>query len=144
ADLDRDDHHSPAGGAAGGRLSGRRRGDQHPELRAVRPRRPRQRRRPEGGPCRGVADPVLSREPQIPGHEREGGGMNLLVVGSSHRTAPVELLEKLAVDTDTAWAMTQRLLAGRYVDEIVVLSTCNRVEIYAAVSGVHGGLVDIA
>ncbi|ADD45326.1 glutamyl-tRNA reductase [Stackebrandtia nassauensis] len=70
--------------------------------------------------------------------------MNLLVVGASHRTAPVDLLEKLAVDSDTVWAMTQRLLAGRYVEEVVVLSTCNRVEIYAAVTGFHGGLVDIA
>ncbi|MGH8878361.1 MAG: glutamyl-tRNA reductase, partial [Stackebrandtia sp.] len=70
--------------------------------------------------------------------------MNLLVVGASHRTAPVEMLERLTVDAVDARALAQRLLAGRYVAEAVVLSTCNRVEVYAAVSGFHGGLSDIA
>ncbi|MGH8876401.1 MAG: glutamyl-tRNA reductase [Stackebrandtia sp.] len=70
--------------------------------------------------------------------------MNLLVVGASLRTASVDLLEKLAVDQHTVSAIAQRLLAGRYVEEVVMMSTCNRVEVYAAVTGFHGGLVDIA
>jgi glutamyl-tRNA reductase len=37
----------------------------------------------------------------------------------------------------------QRLAGTPYVSEAVVLSTCNRVEVYAAVSGFHGGLADI-
>ncbi|GAA4915786.1 glutamyl-tRNA reductase [Stackebrandtia albiflava] len=70
--------------------------------------------------------------------------MNLLVVGASHRTAPVEVLERLALTADRAAELATGLVAGRYVGEAVVLSTCNRVEVYAAVSGFHGGLTEIA
>ncbi|HZE37874.1 MAG TPA: glutamyl-tRNA reductase [Stackebrandtia sp.] len=70
--------------------------------------------------------------------------MNLLVVGASHRTAPVDVLERLAVGTSDIPAVTKRLLAQPYIGETVVLSTCNRVEVYAAVTGFHGGLATIA
>lgn len=69
--------------------------------------------------------------------------MNILVVGVSHRTAPVELLERLAVGADQVPVLTQRLLTQPYLGESVVLSTCNRVEVYAAVTGFHGGLADV-
>ncbi|BCJ38190.1 glutamyl-tRNA reductase [Actinocatenispora thailandica] len=69
--------------------------------------------------------------------------MNLLVVGLSHRTAPVELLEKLSVPGGELPELLRRLLARPYVAEAVVLSTCNRVEVYAAVSAFHGALADI-
>src|SRR5689334_25269666 len=69
--------------------------------------------------------------------------MNVLVVGISHRTATLHLLESLAVPAGAASGTLGRLVAQRYVDEAVVLSTCNRVEIYAAVSAFHGGLTDI-
>jgi len=63
--------------------------------------------------------------------------MNLLVVGVSHRTANVPLLESLSVPVGAAPATLGRVVAQGYVDEAVVLSTCNRVEIYAAVSAFH-------
>jgi glutamyl-tRNA reductase len=69
--------------------------------------------------------------------------VNLLVVGASHHAAPVELLERLSVSRDEAPGLLRRLVARPYVDQAVVLSTCNRVEIYAAVSAFHGGLSDI-
>jgi glutamyl-tRNA reductase len=69
--------------------------------------------------------------------------VNLLVVGISHRTAPVPVLERLAVPVGAATDTLDRLVSQQYVDEAVVLSTCNRVEIYAAVSAFHGGLADI-
>ncbi|RKR88762.1 glutamyl-tRNA reductase [Micromonospora pisi] len=69
--------------------------------------------------------------------------MNLLVVGASHRTAPVAMLERLSVSTADLPRILDRLLAQEYVGEAVVVSTCNRVEVYAAVSGFHGGLGDI-
>ncbi|MFI6760418.1 glutamyl-tRNA reductase [Micromonospora sp. NPDC050417] len=69
--------------------------------------------------------------------------MNLLVVGASHRTAPVAMLERLSVSTADLPRTLERLLAQTYVGEAVVVSTCNRVEVYAAVSGFHGGLGDI-
>jgi glutamyl-tRNA reductase len=69
--------------------------------------------------------------------------VNLLVVGVSHRTAPVELLERLTVARDETPGILRRLVSSPYVGEAVVLSTCNRVEVYAAVSGFHGGLAEI-
>ncbi|WP_033345937.1 glutamyl-tRNA reductase [Catenuloplanes japonicus] len=69
--------------------------------------------------------------------------MKLLVVGASYRTSPVPVLERLATAPADLPGMLQRLIAQPYVGEAVVLSTCNRVEIYAAVSGFHGGLGDI-
>jgi glutamyl-tRNA reductase len=69
--------------------------------------------------------------------------VNLLSVGASHRTADVGTLERLAIADEAVPEVLQRLIAQPYVDEAVVLSTCNRVEIYAAVSGFHGGLGDV-
>jgi glutamyl-tRNA reductase len=69
--------------------------------------------------------------------------MNLIVVGSSYRTSPVATLERLAVPRPEVPRALARLLAQGYVHEAVVLSTCNRVEVYAAVSGFHGGLADV-
>ncbi|ROO51351.1 glutamyl-tRNA reductase [Micromonospora sp. Llam0] len=69
--------------------------------------------------------------------------MNLLVVGASYRTTPVATLERLAVAPTDVPETLRRLLAQPYVDAAVVLSTCNRVEVYAAVTGFHGGLADI-
>ena len=69
--------------------------------------------------------------------------MNLLVVGVSHRTAGVSLLERLAIPAGQVPRVLERLCAQEYLGEAMVLSTCNRVEVYAAVSAFHGGLVDI-
>ncbi|MBX7265106.1 glutamyl-tRNA reductase [Micromonospora sp. Llam7] len=69
--------------------------------------------------------------------------MKLLVVGASYRTAPVATLERLAVSPSGLDRTLDRLIAQPYVSEAVLVSTCNRVEVYAAVSGFHGGLGDI-
>ncbi|MDG4768157.1 glutamyl-tRNA reductase [Solwaraspora sp. WMMD406] len=69
--------------------------------------------------------------------------MNLLVVGASYRTTPVATLERLAVAPADLAEILSRLMAQPYVGAAVVLSTCNRVEVYAAVTGFHGGLADI-
>jgi glutamyl-tRNA reductase len=69
--------------------------------------------------------------------------VNLLSVGASHRTAGIDTLERLVIARSDIPAVLQKLVAQPYVGEAVVLSTCNRVEIYAAVSGFHGGLGDV-
>ena len=69
--------------------------------------------------------------------------MNLLVVGASYRTAEVSTLERLTVGPGGLAALLQRLVAQPFVGEAVVVSTCNRVEVYAAVTGFHGGLGDV-
>jgi glutamyl-tRNA reductase len=58
--------------------------------------------------------------------------MNLLLLGVSHRTAPVELREKLDFSSRGIGAAAQDLATRTSVPECVVLSTCNRSEIYVA------------
>lgn len=65
--------------------------------------------------------------------------MSVLVVGVSHRTAPVPLLEKVTVGLHDSGAVAQRLTDGT-VAEAVVLATCNRVEIYADTDAFHAGV----
>ncbi|HKT04605.1 MAG TPA: glutamyl-tRNA reductase [Rugosimonospora sp.] len=69
--------------------------------------------------------------------------MNLLAVGVSYRSAPVGVLERLAVAATETPQVLGALLGQEYVGEALILSTCNRVEVYAGVSAFHGGLADI-
>lgn len=69
--------------------------------------------------------------------------MSLLVLGVSHRTAPMSVLDAFAFDAPTIEQLRSRVCAGEYVMGVVVLATCNRVEIIADVSGFHGGLADL-
>ncbi len=69
--------------------------------------------------------------------------MTLLVVGVSHHTAPVELLERIAVPVQATTSVLSELVAQPHVSEAVVLSTCNRVEVHANVTAFHGGLSEI-
>jgi glutamyl-tRNA reductase len=69
--------------------------------------------------------------------------MSLLVVGISHRSAPVDVLEQVAVPAADARKVLGQLLEREHVAEALLLSTCNRVEVYAVVTAFHGGLADI-
>jgi glutamyl-tRNA reductase len=64
--------------------------------------------------------------------------MTIVCLSLSHRFVPAEVLEKLAVPSGELGEVLARLHALPGVDEAVVLSTCNRVEVYAAVSGPAG------
>lgn len=66
--------------------------------------------------------------------------MSVLVIGVSHRSAPVPILERLALDTDGARKLVTDVLECEHVGEATVLSTCNRVEIYAEVDRFHGSV----
>jgi glutamyl-tRNA reductase len=70
--------------------------------------------------------------------------MSLLAVGLNHRTAPTAVLERATVGPDEAEKMLHDLLQGEHVAEAVVLSTCNRVEIFAETTTFHGGLTEIS
>ncbi|MBX2797423.1 MAG: glutamyl-tRNA reductase [Myxococcales bacterium] len=65
-------------------------------------------------------------------------GDRLLAVGLSHHTAPVEVRERLAMDEDTVKSMLGRLQRDEVVEEALMLSTCNRVELYAVPRSVDG------
>jgi glutamyl-tRNA reductase len=64
--------------------------------------------------------------------------MTIVNVGVSHRSTPAGLLEKLAVPPAELGNVLARLHVAPSIDEVVVLSTCNRVEVYAATSGLAG------
>jgi glutamyl-tRNA reductase len=69
--------------------------------------------------------------------------MPVFVVGLNFKSAPLELLERLAVDPERLPKALARLLDGDHVHEGVVLSTCNRVEVYSAISRFHAGSTDV-
>ncbi len=70
------------------------------------------------------------------GEPQAGGG--LLAVGLSHHTAPVEVRERLAMDEDAVRQMLHRLRRDDVVEEAMLLSTCNRVELYTVPRSVEG------
>jgi glutamyl-tRNA reductase len=65
----------------------------------------------------------------------------LLALGISHKTAPVALRERLAFSEREAIEFLQAVTATEEVHEAVVISTCNRTEVYLVVGGVGGDLV---
>ncbi|TKB68380.1 MAG: glutamyl-tRNA reductase [Nitrospira sp.] len=65
--------------------------------------------------------------------------MHIVVVGLSHKTAPVEIREKLAIPESRMGEALSRLCSYQGVREGVLLSTCNRVEVYAVVDEIESG-----
>jgi glutamyl-tRNA reductase len=61
--------------------------------------------------------------------------MTIVSLSLSHRTTPAEVLEKLAVPASQRRSVLVSLHGAPCIDEVVVLSTCNRVEVYSAASG---------
>lgn len=68
--------------------------------------------------------------------------MSVIVLGFHHRSAPLELLERLAVAPERLPKILHDLVSRDHVSEAVVLSTCNRVEVYAQVETFHGAVHD--
>ena len=66
--------------------------------------------------------------------------MSVLLFGVSHRSAPVSVLEQLSTDEAEQAKIVEQVLQSSLVTEAMVLSTCNRVEVYAVVEAFHGGL----
>jgi glutamyl-tRNA reductase len=69
--------------------------------------------------------------------------VSVLVVGLTHRKTPVELLERFAFDAATLPKALHQLTSSEHVREGAILSTCNRVEVYALVTGYHAGLAEL-
>lgn len=66
--------------------------------------------------------------------------MSVLVVGLSHKSAPVATLERAAVGGDTLAKLLQDIVHLPDIAEAFVISTCNRMEVYAEVGRFHGGV----
>ena len=69
--------------------------------------------------------------------------MHIVVVGLSHRTAPVEVREKLSIPDQSITESLKALKAFSEVLEVSILSTCNRLEIYALVKDKNTGISSI-
>jgi glutamyl-tRNA reductase len=70
--------------------------------------------------------------------------MSVLVVGISHNSAPVHLLEKVALDRDGVHKLVHDAAGCEHVTEATVIATCNRLEIYADVDRFHGSVEDVS
>lgn len=70
--------------------------------------------------------------------------MNIVVVGLSHKTATVEIREKLSIPEAKIEESIKHLLAYPHIQEVAILSTCNRLEIYAVVSSTEQGVTEIS
>jgi glutamyl-tRNA reductase len=70
--------------------------------------------------------------------------MSLLVVGLSHRSAPVSVLERAALSTDMQAKLLQDTLAAEPAVEAATLATCNRIELYADVDKFHAGVSELS
>lgn len=69
--------------------------------------------------------------------------MSIVVVGLNHKTAPVDLLERLSISEERLGKALHQLATYEHVLEGAILSTCNRIEAYAVVSKFHGGAQDL-
>ncbi len=69
--------------------------------------------------------------------------MSLLVVGLSHRSAPVELLERTSLGPEHVGKLVADVASADHIGEAVVVSTCNRVEVYADAAKFHAGVAEI-
>ncbi|MFJ8537322.1 glutamyl-tRNA reductase [Streptomyces sp. NPDC093591] len=70
--------------------------------------------------------------------------MSLLVVGLSHRSAPVSVLERAALSADAQVKLLQDTVAAEPATEAAVLATCNRIELYADVDKFHAGVAELS
>ena len=69
--------------------------------------------------------------------------MSVVVVGLNHRTVPLDLLERMTVPSSLLPKALADLTSREHVTEAVVLSTCNRIEVYAFAEKFHGAYQDI-
>jgi len=70
--------------------------------------------------------------------------MSLVILGLSHHTAPLPLLEAMTLDAAGRRALSASLTGRDNLTEAIVVSTCNRTEVYAESMTFHGAVTDIA
>lgn len=69
--------------------------------------------------------------------------MSVVVIGLNHRTVPLDLLERLTVDAARLPKALHDLCSRDHVSEAVVLSTCNRTEVYVVAEKFHPAYADL-
>lgn len=69
--------------------------------------------------------------------------MNIVVIGLSHKTAPVEVRERLSIPEPGLSEAMENLLDCSHVEEVAILSTCNRLEIYFVTNSTEQGVREV-
>lgn len=69
--------------------------------------------------------------------------MSVVVIGLNHRSTPLDLLERMTIGDAALPKALHDLISRSDVSEAVVLSTCNRTEVYAVAERFHGAFQDI-
>lgn len=69
--------------------------------------------------------------------------MNIAVVGLSHKTAPVDVREKLSIPDDAKEKATAQLRTYPHLEEVAILSTCNRMEVYVVAQETDDGIREL-
>ena len=69
--------------------------------------------------------------------------MSVVVIGLNHRSMPLELFERMTIDDGRLPKALHEMASRSSVSETVVLSTCNRTEVYAVAERFHGAYQDI-
>ena len=69
--------------------------------------------------------------------------MNIAVIGLSHKTASVEVREKLSIPELQVESATAHLLSYPHIAEAAILSTCNRLEIYVVTLEIEQGVREV-
>ncbi|MCU1345878.1 MAG: glutamyl-tRNA reductase [Acidimicrobiia bacterium] len=70
-------------------------------------------------------------------------GVSVVVIGLNHRTVPLELLERMTVSHDRLEKSLHDLVGRPNISEAVLLSTCNRTEVYVLAERFHGAWQDV-
>jgi glutamyl-tRNA reductase len=70
--------------------------------------------------------------------------VSLLVVGLSHHSAPVPVLERASIPAEDITKVLDELRSSDSISEVMALSTCNRIEVYADVARFHPAVVDVS
>ncbi|HEV2640899.1 MAG TPA: glutamyl-tRNA reductase [Actinocrinis sp.] len=70
--------------------------------------------------------------------------MSLLAIGLSHRTAPMPVLERVALSPELVEKLLGDAAGTEHVREAIAVATCNRLEVYADVTKFHGALADLS
>ena len=69
--------------------------------------------------------------------------MSIVVIGVNHRTGPLAVLERVALSVDAVPKAVHSLQSRNNIAEVVIVSTCNRIEVYAVAERFHGAYADI-
>jgi glutamyl-tRNA reductase len=69
--------------------------------------------------------------------------MTVVAIGLNHRTAPVAVLEQVAIPADVLPKVLHEVCSGAHVTEAVVLSTCNRTEVYCKAERFHDAYAEV-